>query len=87
VTGPEEGKKNPDAAGYGKAYEIIAASIQLAAAVILMLFLGRWLDGKFGTAPWLMLAGLTVGFAAGLYAFLRSVQKLANNDQPQGKQG
>jgi ATP synthase protein I len=84
VPGTDEGKKNPDAAGYGKAYEIIAASIQLAAAVILMLFLGRWLDFKFGTAPWLMLAGLAVGFAAGLFSFLRSVQKLAKNDQPPG---
>jgi F0F1-type ATP synthase assembly protein I len=73
--------------GYGKAYEVIAASIQLAAAVILMLLLGKWLDGRFGTSPWMMLTGLAIGFAAGFYSFLRSIQKLAKNDQSQGKQG
>lgn len=73
--------------GYGKAYEIIAAAMQLALAVILMVFLGTWLDGKFGTKPWLMIAGLAVGFAAGFYAFLRSVQKLAkDNDGMKDKQ-
>lgn len=81
MTGQDEGKKSPEAAGYGKAYEIIAASIQLAAAVILMLFLGRWLDGKLGSAPWLMMVFLAVGFAAGMYSFLRSVQKMAKNDR------
>jgi ATP synthase protein I len=85
---PLPGRKNdPGVAGYGKAYEVIAAAIQLAAAVILMLLLGQWLDGKFGTAPWLMLAGLAVGFAAGFYSFLRSIQKLAKDDPSQGKQG
>lgn len=84
---PDDGRKDGGLAGYGKAYEIIAAAIQLAVAVILMLFLGQWLDGKFGTAPWLMLAGLAVGFAAGFFSFLRSIQKLAKNDQSPGKQG
>ena len=87
MTGRDEGKKSPEAAGYGKAYEIIAASIQLAAAVILMLFLGQWLDGRLGSAPWLMLVCLAVGFAAGLASFLRSVQKMAKNDQSPGNQG
>ena len=79
MTGAPGPEKNPESAGYGKAYEIIAASIQFAAAVILMVFLGRWLDGTMGTAPWLMLVCLAVGFAAGLYSFLRSVEKTAQN--------
>jgi len=87
VTGKDGQEPDPGVAGYGKAYEVIAASIQLAAAVILMLLLGRWLDGRLGTAPWLMLAGLAIGFAAGFYSFLRSVQKLAKNDSSQEKQG
>lgn len=65
--------------GYGKAYEIIAAAMQFAAAVILMLLLGMWLDGKFGTSPWLLITGLAAGFAVGLYSFLRTVQRVARN--------
>jgi ATP synthase protein I len=85
MNGPGQGRRSPGAAGYATAYEIIAASLQLAVAVILMFFLGRWLDGKLDTAPWLMLAGLAVGFAAGFFAFLRSVRKLANNDDSEEK--
>jgi ATP synthase protein I len=82
---PDRQDREQGLAGYGKAYEIIAAALQLAVAVILMFFLGNWLDGKFGTAPWLMLTGLTVGFAAGFFAFMRSVQKLARNEDGEMK--
>lgn len=68
--------------GYGKAYEIIAAAIQFAVVVILMVFLGLWLDGRFGSSPWLMIAGLAVGFAAGFTVFLRTVQRAAENNDP-----
>jgi F0F1-type ATP synthase assembly protein I len=82
--GPEGGPDSDDdrrglAAGYGKGYEIIAAALQLAAATILMLLLGQWLDGELGTGPWLMLAGLAAGFGGGFYSFMRSIRKLADN--------
>jgi F0F1-type ATP synthase assembly protein I len=57
--------------------------IQLALAVVVFFFVGRWLDGKLGTAPWLMLAGLLVGIAGGLTKFLRAALALgkeANRD-------
>ena len=52
------------------------AGIQLAAAVVLMFFLGRWLDSQFETSPWLMLGGIVFGVGAGLYNFIRTVQQL-----------
>ena len=48
----------------------LTLGLQLAVTVVVFFFLGRWLDGKFGTDPWLMLAGLAVGVAGGLAAFL-----------------
>ena len=36
-------------------------------------FAGYWLDRKLGTGPWLLLAGLIVGMAAGFVSFLRVV--------------
>jgi len=77
---PDRQDREQGLAGYGKATEIIAAALQLVVAVILMFFLGNWLDEKFDTAPWLMLAGLMVGFVAGFFAFMRSVQKLARGE-------
>ena len=78
---PNVNSGNSGFRGYAKAYQIIAASMQFAVAVILMLFLGMWLDGKFDTSPWLMLTGLAVGFTAGFYSFLRSVRKLAKDSE------
>jgi ATP synthase protein I len=82
---PDRQEREQGLAGYGKAYEIIAAALQLAVAVILMFFLGNWLDGKFNSAPWLMLTGLAVGFAGGFFAFLRSVQKMARGEDSAAK--
>jgi F0F1-type ATP synthase assembly protein I len=50
--------------------------IQLALAVVVFFFAGRWLDGVLGTAPWLMLAGLAVGIAGGMIKFLRAAAAL-----------
>lgn len=47
--------------------------IQLVASVLLGLYGGRWLDGKLGTAPWLLVAGAFLGAFAGFYGMYRSL--------------
>jgi F0F1-type ATP synthase assembly protein I len=32
---------------------------------------GFWLDGRFGTSPWIALVGALLGFAAGMTHLLR----------------
>ena len=54
-----------------------AAAFSLFAAVIAGLFVGWLLDRWLGTAPWLLLTGLVLGSAAGLYEFVRSSSKLS----------
>ena len=39
----------------------LTVGIQLAVTVVVLFFLGRWLDERLGTSPWLMLAGLLLG--------------------------
>jgi F0F1-type ATP synthase assembly protein I len=54
-------------------------------AVVVMFFLGRWLDGKFGTDPWLMIVGGCVGSAGGLISFIRTaldVSRSETNKEP-----
>jgi ATP synthase protein I len=53
-----------------------AAAFSLFAAVVAGLILGWLLDRWLGTKPWLLLAGLVLGSAAGLYEFIRSSSKL-----------
>ncbi len=70
-------------------YETMSASsvgIELSVAVLLGLFFGRWLDGRLGTAPWMMIGFLVVGFAAGMRAVMRYAAKDAKlNDLPDGE--
>lgn len=49
---------------------------QLAATIILMFFLGRWLDEKFSSSPFLMIFCSIIGGFAGIYNFIKTVLQL-----------
>jgi ATP synthase protein I len=34
-------------------------------------YLGKWLDSLWGTSPWMLLLGVIVGLAAGVYGIVR----------------
>lgn len=53
--------------------EVAGVGLQFAAAIVLFLFLGRWLDGKLGTDPWLTLAGVVVGAVGGFLSMYRQL--------------
>jgi ATP synthase protein I len=59
-------------------YSALSASsvgLELGLSVVISVLFGMWLDGKLGTAPWLMLAWLGVGLAAGFRGVLRAVRR------------
>jgi ATP synthase protein I len=58
-----EGPQGPSPASFA------GAGVQFVVSILLFLYLGKWLDGKLGTAPWLLMAGVFVGAAAGFYSF------------------
>ena len=71
-------KAAPYAARSRDYYRSLSAStvgIELAVSVLLGMFGGRWLDGKAGTTPWLMIVGLCLGFTAGLRSIMRFVKQ------------
>jgi F0F1-type ATP synthase assembly protein I len=49
---------------------------QLAASIILMFFLGRWLDTKLDSSPLLVLICSFIGGFAGIYNFIKTVLEL-----------
>ena len=60
-----------------------SAGLELGIAVALCTLGGHWLDGKFGTEPWLLLVGLVIGLIAGFRGVLRAVdraEKAARHD-------
>ena len=52
---------------------------QLAATIVLMFFLGRWLDSQFNTFPLLIIIFSFLGGFAAIYNFIRVVLQLNNN--------
>jgi ATP synthase protein I len=64
----------------------LTLGIQLAVTVIAFFFIGRWLDSKLDTAPWLMLAGLGVGITGGLISFFRTVIALGRKEDSEAEQ-
>ncbi len=42
---------------------------------------GFWLDGKFGTKPWLSLLGFAVGLAAGVLNVIRTMQAVSAGER------
>jgi F0F1-type ATP synthase assembly protein I len=51
--------------------------LELATTILVFLFIGRWLDHRWDTTPWLMIAGAALGFAAGFYGMFRTLAGLS----------
>ena len=49
------------------------AGLQFALAILLFVYLGQWLDRRFGTEPWLLLIGVFVGAGGGFYSIYRKL--------------
>lgn len=64
------GERRPTASQAG---EVLGVGLQFAGAIILFLFLGRWLDERLGTEPWLLLIGVLVGAVAGFVSLYRQL--------------
>jgi hypothetical protein len=47
--------------------------IQFGLTIALFALLGRWLDARFETSPWLLFLGVLLGFGGGTYSLLKKV--------------
>lgn len=58
-----------------RSWSASSVGLEMGIAVVLGLLFGRWLDGKAGTDPWLMLVFTGLGMAAGLKGVFRAVRE------------
>ena len=61
------------------------AGIQFAAALVLFVFLGGWLDKRFGTSPLFILLGVFGGGTAAFYSLYRKVVAAQKADDERRK--
>lgn len=69
----------PDRRQLRKLTRSSAVGLEMGLSVVVGLLGGRWLDGKAGTAPWLMLAGLLMGVFAGFRGLIRLAKESQRN--------
>jgi len=62
-------------AGNRSLLSLMSVGIVLVVCIVLGYFLGRTLDGKLGTEPWLSVAGFILGAAAGFLELFRTVSR------------
>ncbi len=61
---------------------VSSIGIALVLAIFGCFFLGRWLDGKLGTDPYLTLLFLLIGIAAGFRNMYVLTKRYLRNDKP-----
>jgi len=61
---------------YHKIGPYMGLGTQLALTIVLMFFLGKWLDAKFSTYPVLLIIFTFLGCFAGMYNFIKVVLNL-----------
>ncbi len=79
-----EEENNSLAKTYSDVGPYLGLGTQLAATIILMFFLGKWLDEKFEIFPALTIGLSFFGGFAGIYNFIKSVLNL--NEKNKQKQ-
>lgn len=65
---------------------LLGIGIQLVVTILAFAALGWWLDQKFDTEPWLLLAGLIFGATGGMISFIRTALR-AGRSSSRGTQG
>ena len=56
----------------------MSVGISIIVWVAIGFFLGRWLDERLGTEPWLMILGILAGIGLSFYGFARDIIVLEN---------
>ncbi len=67
-----------DLAGYGR---YAGLGLQFGLSIMLFLYLGKWLDSKLGTAPYLLILGVFTGAGAAFYSIYRSAMADLKRDE------
>jgi F0F1-type ATP synthase assembly protein I len=62
----------------------LSLGLELALYLLVFIFIGRFLDRRYGTEPWLMIAGAALGFAGGFYALIRTLGRLSRSEKGKG---
>jgi F0F1-type ATP synthase assembly protein I len=75
----EKSPGKPSSGGLSGA-EFAGVGLQLAAAILVFLFVGQWLDHKLGTAGLFTIAGVFIGGGGAFYNMYRKITAAQRRD-------
>jgi F0F1-type ATP synthase assembly protein I len=78
--GDEKGLGKGSPAGGSSGADFAGLGIQFAAAIVIFLFAGQWLDGKLGTDGLFTIIGVFVGGAGAFYNMYRKISAAQRQD-------
>ena len=55
--------------------------LSFALTVLAFAFAGHWLDERWDSSPWLLIAGVFLGFALGLYSMVKKLPSRASRSR------
>lgn len=73
-----ESEDQRQAGAFGK---YAGVGLQFAVSIVLFLYLGQWIDGKLGTAPWGLIIGVFTGAGAAFYSMYRKLMADLERDE------
>lgn len=80
------GKPTSDRAYYIFALRIIGDfGASIAVPVVVFVLIGQWLDAKYGTAPWVMIAGLALAALSSARIIYKKAKKYGQEYQAMNK--
>ena len=65
----------PDGRGGGSMWNLLTVGTVLVVCILLGYLLGSYLDRRLGTSPWMTVAGVVLGSAAGFVELFRTVAR------------
>ena len=68
----DPGKRDDDQ-NWGK---FLGYGLQMLVGVLLGVFVGRWVDGKFHSDPWGLLICVMLGLASGMYLLIKDAIRM-----------
>lgn len=70
----------PTKGGSRGAGAYVGLGLQFAVSMLLFLYVGQWVDGKFGTAPVFLIVGVFVGAGAAFYNIYQKLMAAQRED-------
>lgn len=67
--------KNPKSS-YSEIGPYLGLGVQLAATIIIMVFIGKWLDDTYHKSPLFLILGAVLGTFSGIYNLIKTVLDL-----------